>query len=268
MIDETIFYNNLLTKKLGHNAELFEKTEISTNEIVKSRICSDKLITAITLNQKNGRGRIGRNWHSEENKSLAMSFAVDAKLSLENMKSITLIAALSVVDAIISPKIKPLIKWPNDILLEGKKVAGILTEVKNYRDNNYIIIGIGVNISNTSFPMQINDTATSLYMQGENACPEKIAARILNAFEKRYNTYINNGGFETQKDEYIRYMAGVNKEAAILDSSVSNGDIKGAKIIATGKLIGVNKYGNLIIESDNRKQIFESGELSLRIKSN
>lgn len=157
----------------------------STNTYAKALLKSGEPFTPYTLiytdNQTAGRGRLGRNWESQEGNSLCMSLIVP----FPHNPRITLIAALAVYDALYDICGENLrIKWPNDLIIDNKKLCGILTE----STNTAAVIGIGVNLNQTDFSEEIRHKATSLklltqctYSPSELA--EKIGTSIRNLLE-------------------------------------------------------------------------------------
>lgn len=139
-----------------------------------------------TYDQRGGRGSRGRRWQEARNKSLAISF-----LLLENIRedfvNYTVLAALALARTLIAYGLEPRIKYPNDVLLEGKKLAGILTEASHSKDRvEKVVIGVGVNINQAigDFPLEISETATSLRIaiglkQDREAFTQKLIDKML-----------------------------------------------------------------------------------------
>ena len=145
--------------------------------------------------QTGGRGRQGHSWHSEPGTGLYCSLILIPGLPAENTAPLTLVAGLAAVCALapFSQK-KPSLKWPNDVLLENKKVAGILSEYVPEGTSPGAIVGIGINISQAQFPSPLNETATSLLIANNNA-PSRIEvlASFLNQLEEEYQTFLASG---------------------------------------------------------------------------
>jgi BirA family biotin operon repressor/biotin-[acetyl-CoA-carboxylase] ligase len=118
--------------------------------------------------QTSGRGRLGRTWHSPAGENLYVSFVLRPSLSPASMPLVTLAAGLAVADAVapLVPHCGVSLKWPNDVLIDDKKVAGILAEAQLGQSAPFIVLGIGVNVRTTSFPEEIASRATSLALAG------------------------------------------------------------------------------------------------------
>ena len=127
----------------------------------------------IAANQLEGRGRLGKSWHSVAGKGLYCSIIVRPKLSPQDFPKLTLVAGLGVAQAVesLSGKI-PQLKWPNDIFMDGKKCGGILTEsssLNGVENQRFAVIGIGLNLSSSlkDFPEDLRGKITSLYIETE-----------------------------------------------------------------------------------------------------
>ena len=146
--------------------EYYESVD-STNERIKSRAHQDESqgLVISAGHQTAGKGRIGRKWESPSHESIATSLLLTpAEISLESIPTITVVAAMAVRDAIHRIYgLEGQIKWPNDIVIDGKKICGILTEME-MRDGKvwYVVVGIGVNVHNKTFPKEIAFKATSI----------------------------------------------------------------------------------------------------------
>ncbi len=142
----------------------------STSDYLKSFIESGKTRMAVAEEQTGGRGRFGRSWHSPAGMGLYASYLCFPSSEVRRAEDLTRGAALSVVRAIATwsgPEAALRIKLPNDVLLGGKKCAGILIEMGSQTDRiRWAVIGIGVNLFHRSFPDELASTATSLSLEG------------------------------------------------------------------------------------------------------
>ncbi|MEK6828205.1 MAG: biotin--[acetyl-CoA-carboxylase] ligase, partial [Nanoarchaeota archaeon] len=150
---------------------------------------SDVVIIADT--QTKGRGRFKRKWHSDKN-GLWMSILLKQK-KIENLQYLTFAAAVAVVKSIKKiANLNTSIKWPNDVHYKGKKLCGILTEGIFGKDN-YIAVGIGINVNQNKFLDDIKNIASSLkIIKKQNFSINKIAANIIDEFYTLYNYYNDN----------------------------------------------------------------------------
>ncbi|MEC5422485.1 biotin--[acetyl-CoA-carboxylase] ligase [Virgibacillus sp. C22-A2] len=169
--------------------------------------------------QTQGKGRMNREWHSTKNKGIWISIILRPAILPYLAPQLTLLAATVLADVLNTHAgLRPLIKWPNDILLNGKKTAGILTEMQAEQDQiQYVVIGIGLNVNHekADLPEDIRSKATSLKIETNNTLAIKeIIQSILLTFEDTYDTYIQ-GGFPKIKKKWEGYGFKVGEEIAI-----------------------------------------------------
>ncbi len=243
--------------------EYYESVD-STNERIKSRAHQDESqgLVISAGHQTAGKGRIGRKWESPSHESIATSLLLTpAEISLEAIPTITVVAAMSVRDAIHRIYgLEGQIKWPNDIVIDGKKICGILTEME-MRDGKvwYVVVGIGVNVHNKTFPEEIAFKATSidneLSKTGEKRGSRKeLTKEIWNSFKKYYNIFIETQDMKGLKEEYERYLANRGNRVRI--------EAQDNSYQATAK--GIDNHGALIVDVDGEERIINTGEVSVR----
>src|SRR5271163_682412 len=158
------------TKIIGRDIRVFEQTT-STNDVIE-KLARDGVKEGVVVfaeSQTRGRGRLGRKWISPAHKGLWFSVLLRPDLRPQEATQLTVASATALRRAIQTETgLKPEIKWPNDILIGGKKVAGILTELSAELDKvRYVILGIGidVNLDVSEFPAELKKTATSLKIE-------------------------------------------------------------------------------------------------------
>jgi BirA family biotin operon repressor/biotin-[acetyl-CoA-carboxylase] ligase len=155
--------------------------------------------------------------------------------------------------------VHPKIKWPNDIVLNGKKLCGILTEMSAEQDEIiYLIVGIGINVNLElqDFPQELQEIATSLRIETGNPVIRKdLAAAIINYFESYYKAFIETGGIESFIQEYKEKSAVLGREVRVTSSSLQ----------LTGTVVDISNEGQLLLrlEDGSIKEII-SGEVSVR----
>lgn len=146
--------------------------------------------------QTAGRGRGSNQWHSAESTGIYCSLVVRPALPPADVLILTLATGLAVQSAIqeIDPRIQPDLKWPNDVLLNGKKVCGILTEMSSEATHvRYIVVGIGLNVNHVSFPEELEPIAISLRMAtGTEWSRIDTCAALLKSFDREYNNLLLN----------------------------------------------------------------------------
>ncbi|SKA83087.1 BirA family transcriptional regulator, biotin operon repressor / biotin-[acetyl-CoA-carboxylase] ligase [Clostridium sp. USBA 49] len=235
----------------------------STNNAAK-KIADDENshgTVLISEEQTNGKGRLGRHWISPKYKGIWMSIILKPNLDPIDASKITQIAAAAVTLSLLEMNIKALIKWPNDIILNHKKVCGILTEMNAELTNiHHVIVGIGINVNadKEEFPDDLKDIATSLKIESNNKINRQIlTAKILNNFEILYNKFINNNDIESSLKICREYSAILGSEIIIIN--------KGEKVSA--KAIDIDEEGKLIVKYSNGNiEKIISGEISIRGK--
>ncbi|MEH7373407.1 biotin--[acetyl-CoA-carboxylase] ligase [Neobacillus drentensis] len=189
----------LTTNFIGKNIHYEESVE-STQKIAH-RIASEDApegTVIIAEEQLSGRGRMARKWHSPKYTGIWMSMILRPNIPLSNAPQLTLLAAVAIVQAIEEmTDLIPEIKWPNDILINEKKVTGILTELQAEADRIHsIIIGIGINVNQKKedFPLELQEIATSLFIEDrETVSRAELIRSIFKHFEKLYTLYLEQG---------------------------------------------------------------------------
>lgn len=208
--------------------------------------------------QSAGKGRRGRSWSSPPGTGIFMSLVLKPELKPECASMVTLVAALSVSRALEEVTgLKPMIKWPNDLVLNKKKVTGILTEMSAEPGKiQYIVVGIGINVNMTEFPAELKDMATSLRLEaGRQISREELTAAFLKCFEEDFEQYEKTSDLSLLLEEYNKRLINRGNEVRILDPA---GEY-------SGKALGINEKGGLMVERENRHiEVITSGEVSVR----
>lgn len=195
------------TKVIGRDIRVFQETT-STNDIVE-KLARDKVKEGVVVfaeSQTKGRGRLGRKWISPARKGLWFSVLLRPELRPQETTQLTVAAATALRRAIVVVTgLNANIKWPNDILLRGRKIAGILTELSAELDRvKHVILGIGVdvNLSGAEFSVELRKLATSLKIEtGKNISRPELAVEILRALDHDYGR-VCAGKFEAVADEW------------------------------------------------------------------
>jgi BirA family biotin operon repressor/biotin-[acetyl-CoA-carboxylase] ligase len=208
------------TKVIGRDIRVFEQTT-STNDVIE-KLARDGVKEGVVVfaeSQTKGRGRLGRKWMSPQRKGLWFSVLLRPDLRPQEATQLTVASATALRRAIQSETgLKPEIKWPNDILIRGKKVAGILTELSAELDHvKHIILGIGVdvNLSAGEFPSELRKLATSLKIEsGKTISRADLATEILRELDCDY-ARICAGKFEAVADEWEELCTTIGQNVAI-----------------------------------------------------
>jgi BirA family biotin operon repressor/biotin-[acetyl-CoA-carboxylase] ligase len=146
---------------------------------------------AATDEQTEGRGRLGRTWQAPAGTSLLFSIVLVPPVAPERMPELSLVAGTAVAEAIEAETgLRPTIKHPNDVLIEGRKVAGILAEASEGR----VVLGVGVNVSQTAaqLPQGVQTPATSLSLEGASVGRVELLAAILERLEEHYDRWVTS----------------------------------------------------------------------------
>ncbi len=197
LLTENEIKAGLKTNYMGKNV-IYETSVTSTQEIAhrlaREGVPEGTLVVA--EEQLGGKGRLGRAWHSPIGTGIWMSLILKPKIPPQQAPQLTLLAAVAVIRGITeTTELQCEIKWPNDILLNGKKVVGILTEMQADPDQIHsVIIGIGINVNQTSFPKEIQEIATSLKLEkGQEINRAHLMRSIMAEFEKLYELFLSDG---------------------------------------------------------------------------
>lgn len=189
-ITEETLRPHLTTKRYGHKLLAYGQAG-STNDIAlryaRGSLSNPDGTLVVAEYQTQGRGRFGRRWFSPRSANLLFSLVVCPEPCLPRPALLTLAMGVSIVAAV--GKITPArcrLKWPNDVLLNGKKLAGILTESGVWRGGKpFWVVGVGVNVNVRTFPEEMSQTATSLWAEiGEETSRSRLLAAILGEYEK------------------------------------------------------------------------------------
>ncbi|MGG1675163.1 biotin--[acetyl-CoA-carboxylase] ligase [Neobacillus sp. NRS-1170] len=233
----------LTTDFIGRNIHYEESVE-STQKIAH-RFASEEVpegTVIIAEEQRSGKGRMNRKWHSPKYTGIWMSVILRPNIPLTKTPQLTLLSAVAIVQAIEEfTGLTPEIKWPNDILINGKKVTGILTELQAEADRVHsIIVGIGINVNQKKedFPAELHETASSLYIEKDEPISRAgLIKSIFKHFEKLYLLYLEEG-FLPIKLLWESYAISIGK---ILKARTLTNVIE-------GKALGITDEGVLMLE--------------------
>ena len=208
------------TKVIGRDIQVFEQTT-STNDVVEKLARDGVKEGAVVFaeSQTKGRGRLGRTWTSPARKGLCFSILLRPNLRPQETTQLTVAAAAAVWRAIHAVTgLSPEIKWPNDILIGGKKVVGILTELSAEVDRvKHITLGIGVDVNLTAneLPLELRKIATSLRIEsGKTIERAELATQILRELDKDYSR-VCCGKFAALADEWEAHCSTIGKQVTV-----------------------------------------------------
>ena len=249
----------LTTTLIGSDIYYYEDVDSTNNvgKILANKGCADGSII-ISESQNKGRGRLERGWYSPKGAGIWFSVVLKPKMSPQNAPKFTLLAAVAMTRAIENiTGIKCGIKWPNDILYDGKKLVGILTEMNAEIDRiNYIVIGMGLNVNNDVFPKELEEIATSLKMIAAKKFNRiDLLSEIIRELEIEYNEAMKNG-FKATFETWRKYSATLGCQINVV----------GIEEQFSGKAIDIDEDGALLVETAEGLKKVLAGDVSIRPK--
>ena len=259
ILNQVEIEQNINSYKLSNAPQIICLDEVdSTNNyarLMADKINSDFLVVADM--QTLGKGRMGRSWSSPAGTGIFMSLCIKPEIAVEKASMITLVTAISICDAIeeLYP-ISSTIKWPNDIVINSKKISGILTEMSSDMDGiKYIISGMGINVNNKEFPDDIKDMASSLLLEtGILMDRAKLIAAVMYHFYRNMNIFLKTCDMSGLKENYEKHLANIGKDVNILDPKGSYQAVA----------LGIDETGALLVNAEGKIKRIISGEVSVR----
>lgn len=228
----------------------------STNEVAKRLAARGALHGAIVLsnNQTAGKGRLGKQWHSQAG-GLYFSILLKPTLEIDRMPMVTLLIGASVAKAVETTiGMKPRLKWPNDVLYQGRKLAGILVEssLKQHKAS-YLIAGIGINVCQKEgdFPEAIRDQVTSLRLvSGRSVSKNVLLRHCLEYLDEDFRMMLDHG-FESALETWLEYAQIKNKCVCV--------QLKNEQ--KTGFFKHLSENGTVHITIDQREEWFPANQI-------
>jgi BirA family biotin operon repressor/biotin-[acetyl-CoA-carboxylase] ligase len=247
----------LKTKALGKSAVFLENvnsTNVTAKHLAQNGCAHGQLV--VSEHQNEGRGRRGKTWSDEVGQSVCMSLVLRPVISAELAPRYPLAVALALYEALAIMGISAKIKWPNDLLHCGKKLSGILLEAGISEKGLFLVVGVGINVNQTSFDGDIRDTATSLRLiAGKELERESVLAAMLNCMEGIFPLCETDEGFERLLKRYTAASCTFGKKVDIIG--------------VDGKLTGVaetlDALGRLLVRTkDGTLAAVTAGDVSIR----
>lgn len=249
----------LKTKTMGQTIYFYEETDTTNNrarELALEGAPEGTLVVA--EKQTAGRGRRGKVWESPLGTGIWMSLVLRPQITPTEASVLTLLCGLATAEAIEAETgLSAGIKWPNDILINGKKAVGILTEMDcEMSEVHFVIPGIGINVNTASFPPEIAEIATSLYLEcGKTVSRRRLVHRVLERLEEHYETFLRTGSFAAMLEDYRKHCITLGKEVHVLGREPF-----------FAEALDITPEGELLVRrADNGKEeVVFSGEVSIR----
>lgn len=227
----------------------------------------------ISKEQTKGHGRLGRTWHSPSGENIYMTLILRPEIPPEKVSMITLLMGLGVsrgIDRIIKEEwdceyLQTRIKWPNDLLINGKKVCGILTGMKqDFIGKNFVYVGVGINLTEMEYPEEIRSKATSLESALKAVGCKKVTINedirrglikaITQEFKGLYREFLKEQKLEFIKSEYNNKLINLNEMVRVNDPHEPY----------EGICSGITNHGELMVETGEYLKLVMSGEVSVR----
>lgn len=240
-----------LNYKVMFHAEL-QSTQQLAQQLAAEGIDEGALILAD--HQSTGRGRLGREWSTARGTGIAASLILKPDIPIHTASQLTLVAAVSAAKLFRKYGIEAQIKWPNDILVNHKKICGILTEMQADPDRvRALILGIGLNVNETNFPPSLTESAVSMkLLKNKNFDRAEVTAELFNIFEVDYRLFLAES-FTALKDEWIKYSATLGRKVQVVHN---NQRIQGTAVT-------IEDSGALkIIDDTGKEHLIYSGDVT------
>ncbi len=259
LYNEQELKTGLQTKVMGQNLAFFTELDSTNNRLRELALTGAPEGTLVIAEKQNaGRGRRGRVWTSEADSGIWMSLLLRPEIAPEKASVLTLLAGLATAEALEAETGLPMeIKWPNDILCHGKKIVGILTEMDcEMTQVHFVIAGIGINVNTKSFPPELADIATSLYLESGKVFSRKpLVHAVLEKIEQHYQAFLDSGNsFAVLLEAYRKRCVTLHKQVQVLGQSPY-----------TAYVLDITPEGELLVQKeDGTQEVVYSGEVSIR----
>ncbi len=235
--------------------EIIDSTNTEARRL--SQVEGGDRLVVVADRQTAGKGRRGRSWESDEGGNLYFSVLLRPDFSTEKAPMLTLVMAYSVAEVIREYLPSVQIKWPNDLVVDGKKLCGILTEMHLCESKiEDVIIGVGINVNCSRFSEGLSDAATSMSMQlGKQVEAGVLLAAVLEAFEKNYREFCQVQTLSFLQGAYHCLLANYEKQVRVLAPGQEY----------DGLALGINETGELLVQKeDGSVEHVYAGEVSVR----
>ncbi|WP_214819709.1 MULTISPECIES: biotin--[acetyl-CoA-carboxylase] ligase [unclassified Exiguobacterium] len=235
-----------------HAYEQIDTTQRIAHELAQQHVPEGTLV--ISEEQTAGRGQLGRHWYNPKQVNIAASIILRPDLPIRDASKLTLMAASAFARALNHRHLDVTIKWPNDLLLNGKKIGGILTEMQTEGDRiQAVILGFGVNVNGEAVPQELAHRATSLYLEtGKRYRRSELLAELLAELEIEYDRFLE-AGFDPIRVNWMRHAAYLNETITLNASRASR----------SGVMRGISEEGALLLEADGKIETIYSAEIAV-----
>lgn len=249
----------LTAARIGQRIICFRETD-STNEVAfkLAEEGAEEGTVVIAEKQRRGKGRLGRRWESPAGVNLYCSVILRPPILPMQAAQLTFLSSVAVASAISeTTALRPAIKWPNDVLINGRKVAGLLNEMSAETEKvNFVVLGIGVNINMqlTQFPDDLRHPATSLAQEAGKAINRiEFTRNLLKTLDELYGSYLDQGYAHIREEWLARCdICGRKVKVSFQEREI------------TGVALGIDDYGALLLQlSDGRVEKVLAGDVTI-----
>lgn len=243
----------------NRNIRYYEEIDSTNEELHRLALDGEEHGTVVSAKRQTaGKGRRGREWESSEEDNIYMSVLLRPKFATNQAPMLTLVMAYSVARVLEQYGFDRVqIKWPNDLILSGKKVCGILTEMHlREMEIDHVIVGVGINVNQKNFPEELVDKATSLFLEcGKPVKKEKMVSEITDTFMKLYERFAEIGDLSFLQEAYNQRLVNREKEVRVLEPDHAY----------TAYALGIDPFGELMVRlQDGTTKTVYAGEVSVR----
>jgi len=251
-----ILEKSLAGKFFGHELYYYPVTGSTNDDAFRLGVAGAPEGTVVIADsQTKGKGRMQRSWHSPVGSNIYTSIILRPQIDPARALQISILAGVAVAEVLESycpGKIK--LKWPNDVLLDGKKVCGILSQAKAAVNKvDFIVLGIGINVNINQFPQEISDMATSLAIEtGREISRQELIIGLYENLTKWYKQLLQDG-FSRIKEKWLSYSLLIGQTVQIVFQEE----------VVSGKAIGIDEYGSLILLAGNKEVKVSAGDATI-----
>lgn len=261
-IDFEQMQKDLQTSIIGKEIFYYDSIESTNTRAKEIALQTKEGALVVAEEQTSGKGRLGRSWLSPKNKGVYMSVILKPDTDPGDVAKLTLLGAAGIHLALKDIGIESQIKWPNDIVIDGKKVAGVLTEMHSELGViNYLVLGMGINanVKAEEMPEDLKDKATSLRaVIGKEIDRRDLFVKLVTRIDDLYKEFLESHQIDRAIQICIDNSAVIGKEINIYQGKTKR----------KGRAIGLNNNGELVVEFDTGVENLFSGEISIRSKEN
>jgi BirA family biotin operon repressor/biotin-[acetyl-CoA-carboxylase] ligase len=260
MLHAGLIEAQLRVRRKGFTFEVLEEVD-STNDECARQLAAGRTapFAVFALRQTRGRGRFGRVWHSEANGNLYSSFAFRPRIAPERMQTFTLWMGVTICELVSKfVPVIPGIKWPNDIVFDGRKAGGMLTEARVDADQiRDLVFGLGLNVNSpqADWPSDLARRAVSLSeLAGETVDLNRLTAALIGRVLLAYERFTDGDHVDQFAELWHKYDLLRGREVTLSEAGRKR----------RGKVLGIDDVGSLLLRDDHgRTRGFRAGEVTL-----